>query len=151
MDGYYQLKEKLKAECIRLKQESADNLGMAMREAQQAANEYGAPKDRYDSFRTQLLRKRDMMAQQFQKVSDEIRFLQQLKTDSICSEVQPGALVILPGQILYVSVGLGKLDIEGKTYYAISPSVPLVQAMKGAKTGQEFLFRGNKMRVEAIY
>ena len=41
-----------------LQQKVVDNLKAAMDEAQQSANEYGPPKDRYDSFRMQQLRKK---------------------------------------------------------------------------------------------
>ena len=141
------LKEKLLARCIQLKEESEANIMAAMNEAQQAANEYGPPKDRYDSFRTQLLRKRDMLAQQLATVEEELRFLRQHRQGGISEKVEIGALVFLEAQILFIMTGIGKVETEGMTVYVVSPVVPLVAAMQGLRKGDRFSFRGNSMKI----
>lgn len=145
------LKEKLLARCIEIKEESETNTLAAMNDAQQSANEYGAPKDRYDSFRAQLMRKRDMLAQQLATVEDELRFLRQFKHIRISTKVELGAVVVLGSQILYVLAGIGKVEIEDKTVYVVSPVVPLVIAMQGLKKGDSFIFRGTTMKIMDIY
>jgi hypothetical protein len=144
------IKEKLLARCIAIKEESKANTLAAMNDAQQSANEYGAPKDRYDSFRAQLMRKRDMLAQQLAVVEEEISFLRQIKPGSISTKVEPGALVVLNTQTLYILVGIGKIVIEGEIFYAVSPVVPLVLAMKNLKQGESFDFRGTTMKIIEI-
>ena len=52
-----------------------DNYKTAMsevNETQQAANETGPPKDRYDPFRSQMLRRRNLFAEQCQTILNEI-------------------------------------------------------------------------------
>ncbi len=144
------VKEKLHARCVEIKEETESNILSAMNDAQQSANEYGAPKDRYDSFRAQLMRKRDMLAQQLSVVEDEIRFLRQLKPDVVKTKVEPGALIKLSTQTLYIVAGIGKVVIENEIYYAVSPVVPLVVAMKGLKAGDSFSFRGQSMKIVEI-
>ncbi len=144
------VKEKLHARCVEIKEETESNILSAMSDAQQSANEYGAPKDRYDSFRAQLMRKRDMLAQQLSVVEDEIRFLRQLKPDVVKTKVEPGALIKLSTQTLYIVAGIGKVVIENEIYYAVSPVVPLVVAMKGLKAGDSFSFRGQSMKIDEI-
>ena len=141
------IKEKLLARCIELKEESKSNTLAAMNDAQQSANEYGAPKDRYDSFRAQLMRKRDMLAQQLAAVEEELRHLMQMKASNISVKVEAGALVTLESQTLYILAGLGKVILDEKTYYVVSPIVPLVTAMKGLKKGDSFNFRGTGMKI----
>lgn len=143
-------KEKLLAKCIQLKQESEANTLAAMEDAQQSANEYGAPRDRYDSFRAQMMRKRDMLAQQLAIVEEELRFLMQMKKGLLSTIVEPGALVILDNQILYILAGIGKLEIDNEVIYVISPVVPLVTAMKNLKKGDSFSFRGSTMTIKEI-
>ena len=144
------VKEKLHARCVEIKEETESNILSAMNDAQQSANEYGAPKDRYDSFRAQLMRKRDMLAQQLSVVEDEIRFLRQLKPDVVKTKVEPGALIKLSTQTLYIVAGISKVVIENEIYYAVSPVVPLVVAMKGLKAGDSFSFRGQSMKIDEI-
>ena len=141
------IKEKLLARCIELKEESKSNTLAAMNDAQQSANEYGAPKDRYDSFRAQLMRKRDMLAQQLAAVEEELRHLKQMKANKVSVKVEAGALVTLESQSLYILAGLGKVIMEDKTYYVVSPIVPLVAAMKDLKKGDSFNFRGTGMKI----
>jgi hypothetical protein len=144
-------KERLLARCIEIKEESVANIQAAMEDAQQSANEYGAPKDRYDSFRAQLMRKRDMLAQQLSQVEEELRFLRQVKPAVASTKVEHGALVVLNSQILYVLIGLGKVIIDENTVYVVSPVVPLVEAMKNLKPGNSFSFRGQTMMIKEIY
>ena len=144
------IKEKLLAKCIEIKEESEANTLAAMNDAQQSANEYGAPRDRYDSFRAQMMRKRDMLAQQLSAVEEELRFLRQINPGSICTRVEAGALVQLNTQTLYILTGIGKLVTDDETYYVVSPVVPLVIAMKDLKKGDSFTFRGTTMKILEI-
>ena len=143
-------KDRLLALCIGIKEESAANIQAAMDDAQQSANEYGSPKDRYDSFRAQLMRKRDMLAQQLAQTEEELRFLRQIKPGVISKRVEPGSLVALNSQILYVLLGIGKVTIDGVTVYVVSPVVPLVESMKNLKSGDSFSFRGQNMTIKEI-
>ncbi len=141
------LKEKLLARCIELKEETKANTLSAMEDTQQSANEYGAPRDRYDSFRAQLMRKRDMLAQQLAAVEEDLRHLKQMKAKNISIKVEAGALVTLETQTLYILAGLGKVMLDDKPYYVVSPIVPLVAAMKDLKKGDSFSFRGVEMKI----
>jgi hypothetical protein len=144
------LKKKLLARCIELKEESEAHTLAAMNDAQQSANEYGAPRDRYDSFRAQMMRKRDMLAQQFSAVEEELRFLRQIKPETISIKVEAGAMVELNTQTLYVLAGIGKIVIDDETIYVVSPVVPLVIAMKDLKKGDSFTFRGTTLKILEI-
>ncbi len=144
------LKDKLLARCIELKEESKANTLAAMNDTQQGANEYGAPRDRYDSFRAQLMRKRDMLAQQLSAAEEELRYIRQIKPGTASSKIEPGALIILDTQTLYILVGIGKIVIDDQVVYVVSPVVPLVVAMKGLKKGDSFIFRGTTMKIVEI-
>jgi len=144
------IKEKLLAKCIGIKEESETNVLAAMNDAQQSANEYGAPRDRYDSFRAQMMRKRDMLAQQLSVLGEEIRYLRQIKPGTISKKVEAGALVKLDNQTLYIVAGIGKIVLEEEIYYVVSPVVPLVDAMQNLKAGDSFTFRGTVMKIIEI-
>ncbi len=144
------LKERLLAKCIEIKEEAEANSLAAMNDAQQSANEYGAPRDRYDSFRAQMMRKRDMLAQQLSAVEEELRYLRQIKPATIYTKVEAGALVKLDTQTLYIMAGIGKLEVDNQAFYVVSPVVPLVTAMKDLKKGDSFTFRGTTMKILEI-
>jgi hypothetical protein len=140
-------KQELLAYCIQLKVGNVENLKAAMNDAQQSAVDYGSPKDRYDSYRAQMLAKRDMFAQQMQTAQNELMILQRIDAAKPISKVGFGALVFLPDQIVFIAIGLGKVEFKGQTCYVVSLQVPLCQAMKDMKKGDVMEFRGRKMEI----
>jgi hypothetical protein len=146
-----ELKRGLLQKCLSIQQKSAENLLSVMQEAQQSANDYGQPKDRYDSYRTQLLRKRDMFGGQLKKVDDEITLLDRIDLKQLNKNVSFGAVVVTNAQRVFVSVGIGKLEFNNEVYYAISPLVPFYKAMEGMKKGDVFNFRGKDITILDLF
>jgi len=144
------LKYNLVEKCIQILNERADNAKKAMEELQQSANEYGLPKDRYDSFRAQVLRKRDLFAEQYQKTIDEMELIKKINPEKKNEKIEFGSLVITNKQKLFVSVSLGKIELGNEVYYAISAQVPIYKAIQNKKAGDKFEFNGNKFEILEI-
>ena len=142
-----ELKIKLHQKCVEKQREILENAKAAMDEAQIAANEYGAPRDRYDSFRAQLLRKRDLHAAQYEKAMNELDFLEKLDPSNKNKELTINTLVITNKQKFYVSVGLGKISLTEGEFYAISPLAPIFQALKEKTTGETVIFNGQQIKI----
>ncbi len=143
-------KKKLLSICRKMQDETIQHLKLEMDDAQKSANEYGTPKDRYDSYRIQLLRKKDMFGQQLAKTMEQLDTLDRISLKRRFEEVEFGALVITDKQKILVSIGLGKIELDGSTYFAISPSVPVFNAMIGKKVGEEYEFRGAPIKILSI-
>jgi len=146
-----ELKKNILIICQARLSDTISNLKAVMDEAQKAANDYGCPKDRYDSFRTQLLRKRDLFALQLAKANEQMDILKRIDPEKACTQVEFGAIVFTNRQKLFVSIGLGKLNVDGEDYYAISPVVPVYKAMEGRRAGDEFVFNGNSTKIINIF
>jgi hypothetical protein len=145
------VKKKLLDHCRAQLLENIQNLQEVMEEAQQSANDYGPPKDRYDAFRSQLLRKRDMFAQQLLKSKEQLTILDKINMDKPNEKVELGAVIITEYQKLFVSIGQGKIKLEGEDWYAISPGVPIYKAMEGKRAGEEFTFNGRTSKILTLY
>ncbi len=144
------LKEKLLNYCIRNQEEAIARLQKEIDDAQKMANDYGAPKDRYDSFRTKMMRQRDMFAQQQAKANTVLNTLQQIPLDRKFERVEFGALVITNKQKLFISAGIGKIELSGQLFFAISPVVPIYKALEGKRKGDEVFFNGMKIVIEEV-
>ena len=142
-----ELKIKLHQKCVEKQNEILANAKAAMDEAQVAANEYGAPRDRYDSFRAQLLRKRDLHAAQYEKAMNELDFLEKLDPTNKNKEFTINTLVITNKQKFYVSIGIGKITLPEGEFYAISPLSPIFQALKEKTTGETVVFNEQKITI----
>lgn len=145
-----ELKRMLLEKCRLQLQEMVNDCRSEVAEAQESANEYGAPKDRYDAYRTQMLRKRDMFAQQLAKLMVQVDVLEKIDPDRVCTKVEFGALVITSAQKIFISTGLGKVELKGEAYYAISAAVPIYKALEGKGAGEEFSFNGKTFRILEI-
>ncbi len=120
-------------------------------ELQKSANNYGQPKDRYDSFRSQLSRKRDMFAKQLHQSNIQLNILENINVSSKNNTVKFGSLVFTNDQNILVSIGIGKITFENKTYFAISENVPIYSALEGKKKGDICDFRGKKIELLEVF
>ncbi|NQU35097.1 MAG: hypothetical protein HQ521_17870 [Bacteroidetes bacterium] len=146
----HEIKARLLAKCINQQLEVIRQLHQEIEEAQKQANDYGQPKDRYDAFRTKLMRQIEMFAKQLDKANIVINTLQKINIDKKLTKVEFGALVITNKQKLFVSAGLGKMDIDGEEYFAISPLVPVFVALKGKMKDDKADFNGTAFIIEDV-
>jgi len=151
MNTKLSIKKELIDLCSALQIKRLEVVKTAMDEAQQSANDYGMPKDRYDSFRMQLLRKRDILGQQLQKTNMEFIALQKINLTKEQTKVAFGAVVITNTQKLFISISIGKIELGKNIYYAISPNVPIYNCIEGLKIGQEFTFQGVKNQIVDLF
>ncbi len=144
-------KRKLVETCITEQDQVVEHAKIRMDEAQESANEYGQPQDRYDSYRTQMLSKRDMFAKQYCKAVDERNVLDRIDLNEENESISFGSVVITNDQQLFISISLGKISVDGQEYFAISPLVPLFKALEGLKKGDSFEFNGKQRTIEDHY
>jgi transcription elongation GreA/GreB family factor len=140
-------KNALIAVCRNRLLDAIQNLEAAMHDAQLQANEYGAPRDRYDAFRNQLMRRKDMHAQQLDKVLQELQALDRIDANKRPNQVDIGTIVLSDEYTYFISIGLGKVECEGRAVFAISPMVPISQALIGKKAGESVKFRDQNIRI----
>ncbi len=136
--------------CIDHQKSVADIARHEMCSAQQQSNDYGANVDRYDSYRTKMLRIRDMYAKQLSNANASIRVLQELLRLAPMQVADHGAIVITNKQNFLLGVGIGKFLVSSETsgmdqqkiFYAISAQSPVSMALKGKRVGDVVIFNG---------
>ena len=144
-------KQKLLGLCKETQMKMVDSAKTAMNEAQHALNEYGPNKDRYDSFRDQLISRRDMFAGQYQKALSDLSVIEKINCQELKDKVEFGAIIISDISRFIVAISSGKIEVDGTTYYAISPAVPLYKAMEGMKAGDSFEFNGKCQTIKELF
>lgn len=137
--------------CKKILQDRANNAKVAMDDLQQSANEYGIPRDKYDSFKAQTLQKKDMIAKQYQSALDELMLLDKIDQGKKSKIAEFGSIVITNKQKMIISVSLGKIQFEKETYIAISPNVPIFKVMQGLKKGDNFNFNETEFKIINIF
>lgn len=64
--------------------------------------------------------------------------------------VEPGAIVSVNGRCMIIGVSKPQFEIEGRKFIGVSTSAPIYEALKGKKTGDEFIFNKNKFTIEVV-
>lgn len=144
--------------CIAHQQHIANVAKQEMDSAQQQSNDYGANVDRYDSYRTKMMRARDMYAKQLSNANASLRYLQEALRMPPFDHAEHGSIVITDKQRFFLSIGAGKFvvnDSESPTgmqyYFAISAQTPIYLALKGKTVGESFIINGMTHTIKEIF
>ena len=137
--------------CIEQQEHIATIAKQEMDSAQQQSNDYGANVDRYDSYRTKMLRSRDMYARQYSNAQTGVRYLQDLLKLPPFDTVEHGACVITDCQKFLLSIGAGKFNNGNEVWFAISAQTPIYVALKGKKVGDSIVFNGQSQIIKEIF
>lgn len=145
------LKETILADCKAKLDETLQQLQHEMDETRRLSNEYGAPKDRYDPYRTKLMRQHELYSQQYKKTTNMMIALEKIRPDKLFDTVQFGAVVITDKQNIFVSTSVGRFESGGASYYGISPQAPIFRAMENGKAGSSFEVNGRRFEIKDVF
>ena len=145
------LKQKILDACFEQQTKVMQNLKVVMEEVADSAEEYGLPKDLYDSYRNQMMSKREMFAQQLLKITEQVDILRRVDIARTYTQIRFGAVVITESQHLFIATGIGKVNVEGEEYFVISAMVPFYSAIDGKKAGDSYEFRGKKEKILEVF
>ena len=137
--------------CIEQQEHIATIAKQEMDSAQQQSNDYGANVDRYDSYRTKMMRSHDMYAKQYSNAQTGVRYLQDLLKLPPFDSVEHGAVVITDRQNFLLSIGAGKFMVGNRVFFAISAQTPIYMALKGRKEGDSIVFNGQSQTIKEIF
>ena len=137
--------------CIEQQEHIATIAKQEMDSAQQQSNDYGANVDRYDSYRTKMMRSRDMYARQYSNAQTGVRYLQDLLKLPPFDVVEHGACVVTDRQNFLLSIGAGKFMVGNQVWFAISAQTPIYAALKGKHVDDGIVFNGQSQTIKEIF
>jgi hypothetical protein len=146
-----ELKKAIIDKCLQQLEDNYKTAVAEVNETQQAANEAGPPKDRYDPFRSQMLRRRNMFVGQCQNILKEIEIIKKIDAGIKNEHVSFGAVVITSGHKLFFAIPLGKIEVNKETYFVASTQTPLFEVMKNKSSGDSFEMNKNKFKILDIF
>jgi hypothetical protein len=143
-------KKRLVNYCIESQQQSLKTIQAAMEDAEQEAAAYGCPKDRYDGFRNQQIRKRNMLSKQLEQTEINLRILRNIDFSRTPSTVSHGTLTITDQSCFFVAVGIGLIHFEEDEVAVFSTQVPVYLAIKDKKSGESFEINGKQYTIKQL-
>jgi len=103
--------------------------------------------DKYETGRAMMHLEKEKFTRQLAQALQLNEQLSNLNPHQTCDTVSFGALIHTSMGHFFISAGIGKLQHESTTYFAMSINSPISQAIKGFKKGQKAMFRGRDIEI----
>ncbi len=145
-------KDKVHLYCHQLVDERILLSQKLIKEAQNAANQdtKSSMGDKYETSREMMALEMRKAGEQLQENSKLKRVLGELNSNTISKSILLGSLIVTSIGDFYLSVSLGKIEVEGKTIFALSAVSPLGKELLGKSAKEEFEFNSRKIKIESI-
>jgi transcription elongation GreA/GreB family factor len=98
-----------------------------------------------------LQMEKDKYSLQHEQSQQLYRQLEILDPNQASPFVSMGSLVNCGHDWYYLAVSLGKMQVEGKTVFVLSPESPLGEVFLTKKQGEQFDFRGKKIEISGLW
>jgi transcription elongation GreA/GreB family factor len=78
------------------------------------------------------------------------QLLDHIAPDHESATVQAGTLVRTDRGSYYIAIGIGKVTLDGETYFCVSVEAPLARALLGKLAGAEVMVNGTAHRIKEL-
>ncbi|MCE7991504.1 MAG: 3-oxoacyl-ACP synthase [Roseivirga sp.] len=146
------LKKALFSACESLVNGRIKSIEDAMRNAQSAANEEtkSSAGDKYETGRAMMHLEKEKLAGQLSEAAKMKKALDLIDSDKLHSVAALGSVVRTAKASYYISVSVGKLEVEGEVFFAISPASPIGRQLLDKKQGESFSFAGRNQQIVTL-
>jgi transcription elongation GreA/GreB family factor len=148
----HQLKHQLFALCHEYVDSRIATASQALDDAQAAANEESKSSvgDKYETGRAMLQIEGEKAAHQLAEATRLKDVLEKIPVDLQSDKVVMGSLVITNTKKIFVSIGIGKLNVDGDEILVVGPTSPLGKAVIGLSVNDMFSFNDEPMVILEI-
>jgi transcription elongation GreA/GreB family factor len=152
-DANTTLKSQLHQHCLAMAQEQVDNLNAIMAELKDAlgSESKSTAGDKHETGRAMIQLEQERAGHQLAQAEQLLLSLQSINVLLPAAEtIQLGSLAITNKGSFYISVGLGKITMDGELFYAVSPTAPIAVALLGKRVGEGTMFNSQQLIIKVI-
>ena len=145
-------KQQLLAECKRYVASRIATANQSMVDAQEAANEEGKSSvgDKYETGRAMMQIERDKAAQQLDEALKLKNIIDHISIEGASEKITLGSLVITNSKKIFISIGMGKVTLDGEEFLVVAPASPLGKMLMGLKVNDEIVFNKEALKILQI-
>lgn len=124
----------------------------AMQSAEESANNEtkSSAGDKFETGRAMMHLEKEKNKVQLIKLMEQRQQLQNVPYEGIKDNVDLGSYVVCNKGNYFISVGLGKIRFEEKSFVAVSPGAPLVIKMRGMQKGDKLIFNNQEIEIKDV-
>ncbi|MFK7773312.1 MAG: 3-oxoacyl-ACP synthase [Saprospiraceae bacterium] len=149
----YEIKEALLEKVEELIYQKISVFQKMMDDAQDSANNEtkSSAGDKFETGRAMMHIERDKNAQQLSEARKLELFLSQIKSDRIFDRVAFGSVVQTDFGNYFISIAAGRIMVDEKKYFAISPQAPLAKEMMQKEKGDTITFNDKPIKILEVF
>jgi len=106
--------------------------------------------DKYETTREMMQLEIEKNMLQLNKYDLQKNELLKINIQKTHKKVELGSLVFTPENTYFISIGLGKIEIENEPVYCISLNSPIGKIIQDKKAGEKFNFQGKEIFITKI-
>jgi len=147
-----QLKNELYQLCLNFIEQRIITANEALKQAQEASNDdtKSSAGDKFETGREMAQQDINRNKQLLADAQQQKAMLQSLKDLAVTPIARNGSLVMTNQSNFYISISAGQLQLEGKTYFAISAASPIGKLLIGKTVGSDFSFNGKTYLIQRL-
>lgn len=145
------MKKQILDHCKLLVAEKIANLKQHLKDLQDSANEdsKSAMGDKYETGRAMVHLEQENLMTRYDELVSQLELLANIST-SKTETIQSGSLVTLDTGLFFISTGLGKIQVNELTLFAIAPNSPIGLKLLGKTVGDQFELNGRHYCISKI-
>lgn len=146
------LKEELYQQCLEHVNERLQTITQTIQSNQKAltSETKSSAGDKHETGRA-------MLQLEMEKAGQQLQSIQQMKDTLARIDLSKKSGVAVLGSIIetnlgtyFLSVSVGQVQVESKTFFAISTSSPIGKLLLGKREGEELVWNGKKIQINKI-
>lgn len=147
------IKKELYTLCKESLQSKIDRLQDDMKDLKDAGSEVtkSSAGDKYETETAMIHLEREKFGNQLAEAYRLQSVLENISMDAKLDRVQTGSVVKTNAGNFFISIFLGKFEVESEMYFAISLGAPIGKALEGAKLGDVVSFRNKDYVIQELF
>jgi hypothetical protein len=106
--------------------------------------------DKFETGREMMQKEIDKCSMMIDLYKIQLSTMNQIKEEKTAQLAEQGSLIVTNKGNYFLSIGLGKIELERQFYFVISTDSPIGALLKGKKIGDKVIFRDNSIEIKQI-
>ncbi len=152
MNSQIAVKIQLYTKCVEFADQRINNIQSALATASESGNDEtkSSAGDKHETGRAMMQLEQENNSAQLSEALELKKKILKINPNQPSSIIKPGSLVITNRGAFYIAISVGKIQIGGVVYYAVSPVSPIAIKLMGMSAHQETDFNGQLFKIISI-